>query len=161
MKRNILFCLGEKKSSCKIEQSYSFVKEHGVNWKKMHNLKVKNYVLLGRLSEDSSPEGSLSDSSEGFLWRGKGVFATKPGSQNIKRLYWSCFSCVQLYNPVYQAPLSIGFSKQEYWSGLPFPSPGDLPNAGIESASLMNPPALIGGFFTTNTTWEAPSKDYY
>ena len=35
--------------------------------KKMHNLKVKNYVLLGRLSEDSSPEGSLSDSSEGFL----------------------------------------------------------------------------------------------
>ena len=65
MKRNIFFCLGEKKSPCKIEQSYSFVKEHGVNQKKKkHNL---NYVLLGRLSEDSSPEGSLSDSSEGLL----------------------------------------------------------------------------------------------
>ena len=34
---------------------------------------------------------------------------------------------------IYQAPLSIEFSRQEYWSGLPFPSPGDLPNAGIES----------------------------
>ena len=35
----------------------------------------------------------------------------------------------------YQAPLSIGFSRQEYWSGLPFPSPGDLPNPGIEPES--------------------------
>ena len=35
----------------------------------------------------------------------------------------------------YQAPLSMGFSRQEYWSGLPFPSPGDLPNSGIEPES--------------------------
>ena len=35
----------------------------------------------------------------------------------------------------YQGPLSLGFSRQEYWSGLPFPSPGDLPNPGIESGS--------------------------
>ena len=35
----------------------------------------------------------------------------------------------------YQAPLSMGFSRQEYWSGVPFPSPGDLPNPGIESRS--------------------------
>ena len=44
-----------------------------------------------------------------------------------------------------QAPLSIGFSRQEYWSGLPFPSPGDLPDPGFEPMS----PALLGGFFTT------------
>ena len=44
-----------------------------------------------------------------------------------------------------QSPLSVGFSKQEYWSGLPFPSPGDLPNPEIEPTS----PALAGGFFTT------------
>ena len=44
-----------------------------------------------------------------------------------------------------QAPLSTGFSRQEYWSGLPFPSPGDLPNARIEPVS----PAPAGGFFTT------------
>ena len=44
-----------------------------------------------------------------------------------------------------QAPLSMGFPRQEYWSGLPFPSPGDLPNPGTEPVS----PALAGGFFTT------------
>ena len=53
-----------------------------------------------------------------------------------------------------QAPLSIEFSRQEYWSGLPFPSPGDLPNPGNQPMSLMSP-ALAGGFFTTSTTWEA------
>ena len=51
-----------------------------------------------------------------------------------------------------QAPLFMGFSRQEYWSGLLFPSPGDLPNPGIESKS----PALAGGFFTTSVTWEVP-----
>ena len=40
---------------------------------------------------------------------------------------------------VYQAPLSVGFSRQEYWSGLPCPPPGDLPKPGIESASLVAP----------------------
>ena len=54
----------------------------------------------------------------------------------------------------HQAPLSMGFSRQEYWRGLPFPPPGDLPDLGIEPASLMSP-ALLGGFFTTATTWEA------
>ena len=49
---------------------------------------------------------------------------------------------------VRQAPLSMGFSRQEYWSGLPFPTPGDLPDPGIEPASLVSP-ALAGGFFTT------------
>ena len=45
------------------------------------------------------------------------------------------------------------FSRQEYWSGLPFPSPGDLPDPGIETASLVSP-ALAGRFFTTRATWE-------
>ena len=52
-----------------------------------------------------------------------------------------------------QAPLSLGLSRQEYWSGFPFPSLGDLPDPGIEPMSLM-PSAFTGGFFTTNTTWE-------
>ena len=47
-----------------------------------------------------------------------------------------------------QAPLSIGFFRQEYWSGSPFPPPGDLPNPGIKSISLVSP-ALAGRFFTT------------
>ena len=49
-----------------------------------------------------------------------------------------------------QAPLSMGFCRQEYWSGLPFSSPEDLPNPGIETSS----PALAGGFFTS----EPPGK---
>ena len=48
----------------------------------------------------------------------------------------------------HQAPLSMGFAWHKYWSGLPFPPPGDLPNPGIEPASPASP-ALAGGFFTT------------
>ena len=86
----------------------------------------------------------------------------------------SCFSCVQLFaipwTVVHQASLSMGFSRQEYWSELPFPPPGDLPNPGSNLSllgDLPNPgikltslrsPALAGGFFTTSTTQEALSK---
>ena len=47
-----------------------------------------------------------------------------------------------------------GIFREEYWSRLPCPPPGDLPHAGIEPASLTFP-ALAGGFFTTSSTWEA------
>ena len=47
-----------------------------------------------------------------------------------------------------QVPLSMGFPRQEYWSGLPFSIPGDLPDPGIEAASPVSP-ALATGFFTT------------
>ena len=60
----------------------------------------------------------------------------------------------------HQAPLSMGFSRQEYWSGLPCPPPGDLPNPGIEPVSLTFP-ALAGGFFTTSATWEALWAGYF
>ena len=52
-----------------------------------------------------------------------------------------------------QGPLSMGFSRQEYWSGFLRPPPGDLPDPGIEPESLMSP-ALAGGVFTTSTTQE-------
>ena len=51
----------------------------------------------------------------------------------------------------------MGFSWPEYYSGLPFPHPGDLPDPGIKPTSLASP-ALAGGFFTTSTTWEAPGS---
>ena len=54
-----------------------------------------------------------------------------------------------------QAPLSAEFSRQEYWSGVPFPSLGDLPDPGSKPLSLAFP-ALAGRFFTTSVTWEAP-----
>ena len=66
----------------------------------------------------------------------------------------SHFSRVQLFATLWtvacRAPLSMGFSRQEYWSGLPCPPPGDLPSPGTEPGS----PALEGGFFTTNATWK-------
>ena len=55
---------------------------------------------------------------------------------------------------VHQAPLSMEFSRQECWSGLACLPPGDLPNLGIEPASLMSP-ELAGRFFTTSATWDA------
>ena len=71
----------------------------------------------------------------------------------------SCFRRVRLsatpWTVACQAPLSLGFSRQEYWSGLLCPPPGDFSDPGIEPASLVSP-ALKGGFFTTSTTWEAP-----
>ena len=63
------------------------------------------------------------------------------------------FDSVTLWAVVRQGPLSMGFPRQEYWSGLPCPSLGDLPNPGIELASFTSP-SLAGGFFTTSTTWE-------
>ena len=53
-----------------------------------------------------------------------------------------------------QTPLSMGFSRQEHWSGEPCPPPGDLPDPGIKPTSLVSP-ALTGGFFTSRATWEA------
>ena len=55
----------------------------------------------------------------------------------------------------HQAPLSMGFFRQEYWSELSCPPPGDLPDPGFEPESLMSP-ALAGGFFIISVTWEAP-----
>ena len=73
----------------------------------------------------------------------------------------SHFSCILLFVTLLtvacKALLSVRFSRQEYWSGLPCPSPEDLPDPGIEPASLTSP-ALAGGFFTTSATWKALVK---
>ena len=76
----------------------------------------------------------------------------------------NCFAHVQLYATLWtvahQAPLSMGFSRQEYWSGLPCAPPETLPDPGIEPMSLISP-ALVGRFFTTSATWEAPLMETY
>ena len=73
----------------------------------------------------------------------------------------SCFSRVRLYailrTIAHQAPLSMGFSRQEYWSGLPCATAGYLPNPGIKHVSLTSP-TLAGGFLNTSATWEAPKS---
>ena len=66
-------------------------------------------------------------------------------------------SCPALWTAARQAPLIMGFSRQEYWSGLPCSPPGDLPNPEIEPESPVSP-ALAGRFLTTKTPGEAPRK---
>ena len=83
----------------------------------------------------------------------------------MKYLLWNeiqhtsyVLSCIQLlatpWTVAHQAPLSMEFSRRKYRSRLPFPPPGDLPDPGIKSSSLMSP-SLAGGFFTISATWEA------
>ena len=101
----------------------------------------------------------------------------KPGPGLFRLLHWQAGSsplvppgkpCVLYVTSVmsestapgtvaFQAPLSIGFSRQEYWSGLPFSPPGDLPHPGIEPASFTSP-ALAGRFFTTGIPGYTPIK---
>ena len=100
--------------------------------------------------------------SQGF---GQHLSTNLPGSMLYFNNTYSCvcvlshFSCARLLATLWTlarlAPLSMGFSGQEYWSGLPCPPPGDLPNSGTEPASPASP-ALVGWFFTTSGTWEAP-----
>ena len=62
-----------------------------------------------------------------------------------------------LWTVVPRAPLSVGFSRQAYWCGLPCSPPGDLSDPGMEPTTLTSP-ALAGGFFITSPTWKAPKK---
>ena len=75
----------------------------------------------------------------------------------------SCFSYVPLFATLwtvaFEASLSVGFSRQEYWSGLPKPPSEDLPDPGAEPASLPSA-AWADGFFTTSATWEAHVSVY-
>ena len=87
------------------------------------------------------------------------LWASNPGNSLRCLCMLSDFSRVQLFATpwtlAHQGPLSMGFSRQEHWNGLPFPSLGDLPDPGIKPRSLMSP-GLADGFFTTSATWEAP-----
>ena len=87
------------------------------------------------------------------------VYIFLPCTRDWKHIHVHVLSCVLLFVTPWtvarQAPLLMGFSRQEYWSGPPFPSPGDLPNPGIKPVS----PALAGKFFTTEPP-EKPKEVY-
>ena len=84
-----------------------------------------------------------------FLAMPQGLWGLFP----LRACVLSHFSCVQFFpapwTVAHQAPMSMGFSRQEYWSGFPCPPPGDLPDPGMEPASLTAL-ALAGEFFTTS-----------
>ena len=96
--------------------------------------------------------------SRAYLGGGGSGSALGTGNKELQYLHanslQSCRLPVTRQTVTHQAPLSMGFSKQEYWSVLPFATPGDLPNPGTEPTSRASP-AWAGRFFTTGATWEA------
>ena len=133
------------------------------NWEKCNtiNNKCTKYMdlICPSLNDIKKWGRRMKSGGEGLSqnW-GKGGYASRLGGGD--RLGCACvvsrFSHVWLFTITWtiacQAPLSTGFSRQGYWSGLPFPPPGDLLDPGIEPTSLMSP-TLAGGFFTSSTTW--------
>ena len=122
--------------------------------------------LAGRHVQVSSPglhSDSWPPSSTKAFFPGVGLSAVLslplsrvPSRKNFSRVQ----ICVTLRTVACQAPLSMGFSRQEYWSAVPYLPPGDLPDPGIKPKSLTSP-ALAGRFFTLSTTWEAPFSMLY
>ena len=83
--------------------------------------------------------GDFPEAHRGIATKRKRSFVLMVGHVQLFASPWTV---------AHQAPLPMEFFKQEYWSVLPFPTPGDLPDPGIEPMSLVSP-ALAGGFFTT------------
>ena len=83
------------------------------------------------------------------------LYCTLSLQSPVSILHWCVRACSVVSDssqPLSQAPLSLECLRQEYWSGLPFPTPGDLPEPGTEPTS----PPVAGRFVTIGTTWEAP-----
>ena len=101
--------------------------------------KVEQWLAVGVLSL-----GDIKYATIGITWE----------LTNQCACMLSHFSPVWLFGTPWTIALSVGFSRQEYWTVLPCPPPGDLPDPGIESSSPASP-VLAGEFYTTSTTWEA------
>ena len=152
---------------------------HPQNWERTHCYRfkpprfgyfvvqgIRNEPKWGYLLNDSFPLNYVCLTVM-TLWRWKCEINRSPGQEIQGFTTWefwdililACmvnhFSLVQVFETLWtivrQAPLSKGFSRQEYWSGLSCPPPGNLPDPGIKPRSLTSP-ALAGGFFTTSTT---------
>ena len=93
-------------------------------------------LRLGSKKEAKSKDRNLALEGSATAMCAPDCWGVKKRNQKVKM---KSLSRVQLFATLwtvaYQAPLSIGFSRQEYWSGLPFPSPGHLPNPGVEPGS--------------------------
>ena len=81
-------------------------------------------------------------------------FKAGPKSNYVSVHAYSVALAVAPWTVAHKAPLSMGFPRQEYWSGLPCLPPGGLPDSGIKPTSLRSP-VLVGGFFTTSGPWVA------
>ena len=114
------------------------------------------HPLMGTVVISISFDGHFSIPFDAFFF----LWVTPCLRENLLCVL-SCFSRIRVFatpwTVAHQAPLSMGFSRQEYWSGLLCPPLGDLPHPGMEHLSLMSP-ALAGRFFTTSAPWEAQQE---
>ena len=118
-------------------------------------------LKLGGEGDDTEWDGWMASPTQwtwvwasfrSWWWTGKPGVLQSMGSQSQTQLSdWTELN----WTVAHHVPLSMGFPKQEYWSGLPRSPPGDLPDPGIEPTSLMSP-ASVCRFFTTSASWEAP-----
>ena len=121
--------------------------------KRFYTFLTKKQLICEELTRQGVlARGSSTRASQYFS------FLTRKMKVSLHACIPSRFSHVQLFATLWtiahQAPLSMDFSRQEYWSGLPCPPPGDLPDPGIETnVSYVS----CTGFFTTSATWEAHS----
>ena len=126
------------------------------------NIFLKNYARYSKQNSNQhfhSISYYFSEANQGFI----------PNTKLLKALFFALYkitNCIVIslshvqffltpWAIAHQAPLPMGFPRQEYWSELPFPISGNLPNPGTEPASFGSL-ALAGRFFTISTTWEAP-----
>ena len=112
-------------------------------------------LLCNQSGDCHQTEVIIPDSPAPFLLASMLVSASHLDTQNMCQVASVMSGSVIPWTVAHQAPLSMAFSRQEYWSGLSFPSPGDLPDPGIKPASLMSP-GSVGRFFTTSASWKAP-----
>ena len=119
----------------------------GTAWSEKSTHWVPLHQLVGFLVGDQQAFRGLTDMIHHPECRGDRGWGGDP----IRTCTCVCSGVSDLCDSMDCSPPSMVFSRQEYWSGFPFPSPGDLSNPGIKSVS----PAFTGSFFTTGTTWEA------
>ena len=119
---------------------------------------IHSSILVWRIPWTGQPGGlqSMGLHSQTQLSMNNSVHYS---NKHMRACALSCFSRVRLCNPMdCSLPVSsMEFSRPKYWSGLPSPPPGGLPDPGIKTVSLTSP-ALAGGFFTTTATWEARTE---
>ena len=95
---------------------------------------ITNYLTLSKLFVFSDTQ--LSNQKNGYSIKIRlGLSITLPGNSKVREVTQSCPTLCNPMDCSYQAPLSMGFSRQEYWSGVPSPSPGDLPDPGVKAGS--------------------------
>ena len=125
-------------------------------WVRLCNI----YLCLISLSIMSLLLSKIARSKVFFTW-GNDLKKNTVRPSLVHLCMLSHFSWVQLctipWTVAHQAPLSMGVSRQAYWSRLPYPPPGDLPHPGVKPMSLTSP-VLAGGFFTAGAIWEAQTQ---